>query len=583
MTTVNHQLSHLETNGLVRLAQTTPELEYLFRHALVQDAAYASLLNTDRRQLHQTIGETLEALYPDRLDELSALLGHHFALAGDNQRAYSYFIQAGDTAVSAYANKEAIVHYSRAVELARDIGVDGQGWIAVYGRLGRALELDSQFGQAVILYEEMEQLAKELQDPALELASLAARIAILAIPTAVADQQRALITGERALLLTRSLNDQKTEAQILWQMSLAHVHIGNIEASIVCGERGLELARRLDLRQQIAQSLHDLGSHSYTYSARFQQSISALSEAAQMWREFNNLPMLADSLSSACINHVFIGNYTKAIALSTEALQISRAIDNIWGQSYSGFKVGMAYWDQGDPDKAITTAKQCISLAISANFTAPATITRADLALSYAFLGDYERSTAMIQSVVKYTTQFSVIELALGIMAQIYLMQGCVKKAEEIIARKIEILDENRWPLFFVYMAMAECQLSLAQNKKEQALAQTTKLLVDLRRYGMRAYYPEALYLQGYAYLGLGKLETARQQWREGLAEAMALNGRWMQWQLLALLSDHVDDAVEKQQLKAEAQAIVSSIAERTPPELRKMFLKRPLLRAIFG
>ena len=96
--TVISQLNKLESSGLIRLAQTEPELEYLFRHALVQDAAYESLLLADRKRLHRIAGESLEQLYPDRLDELAPILGHHFALAGDAQRALKYFTLAGDVA-----------------------------------------------------------------------------------------------------------------------------------------------------------------------------------------------------------------------------------------------------------------------------------------------------------------------------------------------------------------------------------------------------------------------------------------------------------------------------------------------------
>ncbi|MGH2522606.1 MAG: hypothetical protein ACRDH2_08895 [Anaerolineales bacterium] len=66
MTLGNH-LSTLETSGLIRLAARQPELEYLFRHALIQEAAYGSLVKADRRNLHRAVGEALERLYPDRL------------------------------------------------------------------------------------------------------------------------------------------------------------------------------------------------------------------------------------------------------------------------------------------------------------------------------------------------------------------------------------------------------------------------------------------------------------------------------------------------------------------------------------
>jgi len=58
--TVISQLSKLESAGLIRLVQYEPELEYLFRHALVQDAAYGTLLTSDRKRLHQPLGAGVE-------------------------------------------------------------------------------------------------------------------------------------------------------------------------------------------------------------------------------------------------------------------------------------------------------------------------------------------------------------------------------------------------------------------------------------------------------------------------------------------------------------------------------------------
>src|SRR5574341_1443349 len=115
--TVVHHLTALEDSGLIRLAQSEPELEYLFRHALIQDAAYESLLKADRRVLHRAVGETLERLYPDRSDELAALLAHHFAVAGERAKAIAYSRQAAQQAEVRYAYEEAIQHLRTALTL----------------------------------------------------------------------------------------------------------------------------------------------------------------------------------------------------------------------------------------------------------------------------------------------------------------------------------------------------------------------------------------------------------------------------------------------------------------------------------
>lgn len=113
-----NQLNTLETTGLIRLAAVQPELEYLFRHALVQDAAYGSLLKNDRRQLHQSVGESLERLYPDQLDELAATLAYHFEKAQQLEKAVHYLTRAGDRASQGFANAEALGFYQSAIDQA---------------------------------------------------------------------------------------------------------------------------------------------------------------------------------------------------------------------------------------------------------------------------------------------------------------------------------------------------------------------------------------------------------------------------------------------------------------------------------
>lgn len=115
--TTDAQLDTLEAKGLIRLATLQPELEYLFRHALVQDAAYESLLKQERRELHHSVGEALESLYPDRRGELASLLARHFEQAGDNSRAVPYLMEAAKFAYDRNAIVEAYELYGRAAAL----------------------------------------------------------------------------------------------------------------------------------------------------------------------------------------------------------------------------------------------------------------------------------------------------------------------------------------------------------------------------------------------------------------------------------------------------------------------------------
>jgi tetratricopeptide (TPR) repeat protein len=111
------ELSTLEAKGLIRLATALPELEYVFRHWLVQDAAYGSLLRQERRELHRRVGEALETLYPERHDDLAAVLAMHFEQAGETERALDYLITAGQHALERNAIQEAFSAFQRAAAL----------------------------------------------------------------------------------------------------------------------------------------------------------------------------------------------------------------------------------------------------------------------------------------------------------------------------------------------------------------------------------------------------------------------------------------------------------------------------------
>ncbi len=109
-----NELGTLEASGLVQVASLEPELEYLFRHALVQDAAYSSLLKQDRHTLHKLAADTLVSLYPERRRELAAVIALHLERAGDPAGAAEHLVVAGEHALERFANRESFAFFDRA-------------------------------------------------------------------------------------------------------------------------------------------------------------------------------------------------------------------------------------------------------------------------------------------------------------------------------------------------------------------------------------------------------------------------------------------------------------------------------------
>jgi class 3 adenylate cyclase len=110
-------LEQLSTSGLVFKRGTAPDATYTFKHALVQDAAYDSLLKSKRAQLHAQIAQALEAEFPETAQVEPELLAHHYTEAGLVTRAIPYWTQAGKYALERMTLTEAIAHLAKALEV----------------------------------------------------------------------------------------------------------------------------------------------------------------------------------------------------------------------------------------------------------------------------------------------------------------------------------------------------------------------------------------------------------------------------------------------------------------------------------
>jgi class 3 adenylate cyclase/predicted ATPase len=98
-----------------------PQARYLFKHALIQDAAYQSLLKSTRQQYHQQIAHVLEKQLPETRDAQPELLAHHYTAAGLIAQAIPYWQQAGQRAAQRSANVEAIAHLTKGLALLKII------------------------------------------------------------------------------------------------------------------------------------------------------------------------------------------------------------------------------------------------------------------------------------------------------------------------------------------------------------------------------------------------------------------------------------------------------------------------------
>src|SRR6266511_969257 len=118
---LKNALTQLEQAELVFRRGEPPEAIYSFKHALVRDAAYESLLKSRLQQLHGQIARTLEERFPDVVASQPEIVAHHFTAAGLVEPAIDYWLKAGQQAARRSANAEALNHLARGLELLPNI------------------------------------------------------------------------------------------------------------------------------------------------------------------------------------------------------------------------------------------------------------------------------------------------------------------------------------------------------------------------------------------------------------------------------------------------------------------------------
>jgi class 3 adenylate cyclase/tetratricopeptide (TPR) repeat protein len=114
---IDNRLSYLKEIQLIRERKRMEELEYLFKHALAQEAAYESVLAQKRKELHLKVAGSIEKVFKKRLHEFYGMLAYHYSQGEDLDKTEEYMIKAGEEALSSSASSEALQYYQEALNL----------------------------------------------------------------------------------------------------------------------------------------------------------------------------------------------------------------------------------------------------------------------------------------------------------------------------------------------------------------------------------------------------------------------------------------------------------------------------------
>ncbi|NIS16827.1 MAG: AAA family ATPase, partial [Phycisphaerae bacterium] len=114
---IDRRLTYLKEIQLIRERRRMDELEYLFKHALAQEAAYESILQQKRKELHLKVADSIERIFGERLKEFYGMLAYHYSRCENLEKAEDYLIRAGEEALRSSASSEALNYYQEGLKL----------------------------------------------------------------------------------------------------------------------------------------------------------------------------------------------------------------------------------------------------------------------------------------------------------------------------------------------------------------------------------------------------------------------------------------------------------------------------------
>jgi predicted ATPase/class 3 adenylate cyclase len=581
------QLRALQRLELVQERSREPEREYSFRHALTQEAAYSSILQRKRRDLHLRVGEALETLFPDKTEELAAVIGHHYAEAGD-PRAVRYLKTAGDRALRLHALEEATSHYRRTLALVRRDKDDAVMIQDTYLRYGRALELRGDYGQALALYEELERVARDRGDQAMEGAALAGQATIYSNPTEFVDPHKAGALSDRVIALARARGDKPLLAKLLWSRSQAALWRGDDDAGEAAGLESAAIAREIGDEEQLAFSLNSLG-QTYRELNRLDDAERVLTQSIELFKKVGNRPLEADSRSTLAFIHLYRGDLEKAKASGMEGYRIGKEIGNEWAQAYGLFTPGYVHVERGDWGMALDAWEEMVKHAEKGGFLAAQTGPASDLGYLYVQLGDLDGGIARLERVVDFATlKFKDWRAwPLGALGRALIQRGDLERAD-VVLRDALNHDRARGSLYMsVYIVLGRGELALARGQATEALSisrDDRRLATDQ---GLRNLAHDFDLLEADALRALGDVDGARAVLMRGVAASNEIGSRRLLWRFhggLAALAAARGDADEARRQREEAAVVVDHIARSLRERgLDETFRSRAQVRDALG
>ena len=543
-------LRELKASEIIYEQGLIPEPAYIFKHAVIQDVAYNSLLLQRRKELHRSVGAAIEELYRDRLPEHYAELAYHFIRGEDWSKAMEYSGLAGDQSAQSFANGEAIDLYAQAISAASKLPLAAAGAVA---------DLHAKRG---------------------------------AVLSAIGRHQEAFEEYTQAQDCASSAGDLKRECRFLLGLGWAQFNAHQIEAMLNTCQRSGALAAELGEVAMQASSAIAQAQGRGVCEGIAPDIIALADEAARLAETLNEPRLLAQT--QAILGGVlqWNGQFERSAEHLHKGLEVARAAHAGFFMGVSLFQLGHASLSQGEYEQALDWYRQVSEyghasgeafwLARAPNCMGSVSLELYDLdhALELQLEGD--------EAARKYSVWPEPRAHALLKAGLVYFERNDYRHAEEYFLRAWDLLDVDlsgryRWHIPLLH---ARGTLALAFGHHDEAWRFATESLELARKTYARKHEPRAQCLQGEILAATGRLNEALPLLQESVNAAQELHTRrdiWMGTLVLGkTLSRLGKDKEAETAFKTSAETIELIVAALKTDSLIRSFLGAPLVRDVF-
>jgi predicted ATPase/class 3 adenylate cyclase len=352
--------------------------EYIFKHALLRDVTYETVLLKLRRVYHAQVARWLESTSGERISEYLSLIARHYELAGETTKAVDFLRRLGEESLQVCAFHEAVRAFERALTLLPAIDHDqvqgGSTALTNADLAERAIllvnlgNLYNRVGDYLKAIQHLEQgldLARQANDPQAEISALN-RLAQVASERGTYDKAQSYL--DEVLVLAREQGDQTCVASTLSMLGSIAWKWGDLVKAEKCCHESLVIYRELDNRNRISKILNILGILA-TLQENFEQAEQYYEQGLSIAREIDNRLLVADLLNNlGYLNHHSTQNLEKAKRYYQESLPIAREIDHRSGATSTLVNLGQLNILLGEQQAALNYLREALieSVAIGA-------------------------------------------------------------------------------------------------------------------------------------------------------------------------------------------------------------------------